>query len=307
MEKKENFALFSECKKYKISLFRCPDFLFLLFGIIILFTILISYFIARAYIEDPRIVFFIVASLTIFLLILAFNITHTFRRLLEISKLTSDVINIFSHHLRSPISNINWALDLLFSGKLGELNESQKEYLESLKKEGERLNEIVSRLLIFSKLEFFGNHIEKKEVSLLKITKEILEKLSPPSKIKVQLESSEDLPKIFTDPKRVKLAIENLISNALYYTNDEIKIKIKKGKNKIYFEVEDNGIGIPEQEKKFIFQKFFRGEKAILRFPTGAGIGLYLTKIVIESLKGKVGFSSVENKGSKFWFYLPIE
>lgn len=302
---KNNFFLFQECKKYRIPLFRCPDFLFFLFGIIIIFTILLSYLIVKAYIEEPEIMFFFISFLTIFLLILAFNITHTFRQFLEFSRLTSDFINLFSHHLRAPISSINWALDLLFSEKLGELSPKQKECLEGIKNEGKRLNEIISRFLTFSNLETFPKHIEKKEVSILEITKEVLEKL-PPSSIKITLESSEDLPKIFTDPKRLKIAIENLILNAFYYTTDEIKIRIKKKENKIYFEVEDNGIGISEKEKKFIFQKFFRGEKAVLRLPTGAGIGLYLTKLAIESLKGKLGFNSIQNKGSKFWFYLPI-
>ena len=80
----------------------------------------------------------------------------------------------------------------------------------------------------------------------------------------------------------------------------------KKGKN-LYFEIKDNGVGIPKGDQKYIFQKFFRSEN-ILRYQTqGSGLGLYISKAIVERSGGKIGFKSEENKGSTFWFTLPIK
>ncbi len=86
----------------------------------------------------------------------------------------------------------------------------------------------------------------------------------------------------------------------------KVEILLEKRRQKIYFEIKDNGVGIPKTDQKYIFQKFFRSEN-ILKYQTqGSGLGLFIAKSIIEESGGKMSFKSEENKGSTFWFTLPI-
>ena len=86
-----------------------------------------------------------------------------------------------------------------------------------------------------------------------------------------------------------------------------IRIRLSKKDNDIHFSIKDNGVGIPKKDQKYIFQKFFRSEN-IVRYQTqGSGLGLYISKAIINRAKGKIGFESEEGKGSTFWFTLPIK
>ncbi len=114
------------------------------------------------------------------------------------------------------------------------------------------------------------------------------------------------MPSIFSDQKMLVQVVQNLIENAIHYGGGNIHIRYAI-KNKVFsFEVEDNGVGIPQEDQKHIFQKFFRSNN-VLRYQTqGTGLGLYIAKSMIEKLGGTIGFRSQENKGSTFWFSLPL-
>jgi len=104
------------------------------------------------------------------------------------------------------------------------------------------------------------------------------------------------------------MLLHNLIDNAIKYTKKEglVKIRLTKKRKSIRCEIEDNGVGIPEIDKKNIFEKFFRSQN-IMKYQTiGSGLGLFIAKSVIEISNGKIGFWSRENKGTTFWFELPI-
>jgi signal transduction histidine kinase len=110
--------------------------------------------------------------------------------------------------------------------------------------------------------------------------------------------------------------IENLINNAIHYSsakdNSEpqkkiVEIKLnKRGKN-IYLEIQDYGIGIPEEDKKFIFEKFFRSKNVSKHQTRGSGLGLFIAKSIVKKMNGKIGFQSKQNQGTTFWFTLPIK
>jgi len=138
--------------------------------------------------------------------------------------------------------------------------------------------------------------------------------------IKVISKFAEDLPNVYADVSEIKIVIENLLENAIYYSKPKgtITIKIKyeehpvffykfglKEKKFVYFEIKDDGIGISKNEQKYIFQKFFRTEEAKKTNTKGSGLGLYIAKSIVERNGGKIMFSSEENKGSVFWFILP--
>jgi signal transduction histidine kinase len=308
-----------QCKKYGVPLWQCPQFLFLLMGIIIIITSIAFYLIGIKFIEDPELIVFIVLMLTVFLLAISFVIMQSFERLAEANRLKSEFVNIVSHQIRSPLTNLKWIVELLMSGILGKIDEKQIEYFKILKENLERMQELVSELLTVSRIEATKLVFKKEEFSMENLVRDLVAEFKPIAKssnIKINLDLEKNTPKVFSDPFQILQVIENLLYNAIRYMNfatdsdqdkeREINIKLYHKNGFIFFEIKDNGIGIPKEDQKYIFQKFFRAEN-VRRYQTnGSGLGLYISKNIIERSKGKIGFTSQEGKGTTFWFKIPV-
>jgi len=304
--------IFAQCKKYRVPLWQCPQFLFLLMGIIIIGTVVISYTIGIHYIGDPVILALIVLGLTIILFIVAFIITRSFERLAEANRMKSEFIDIVSHQLRSPLTILKWAIEILMSGELGKIEAQQTEYFKILKENIGRMEELVSDLLTVSRIETATLPLRGDKILLENLINHFLKEAEPfikASNIEVKLKAEKNLPEIFADPFQIRLVLENLIDNAVHYVKNKgkVEMKLERRGNDIYFEIKDSGVGIPQEDQKYIFQKFFRA-KNILRHQTqGSGLGLFIAKAIIKKSGGEIGFESEENKGSTFWFTLPIK
>lgn len=302
----------ANCRKYRISIWQCPQFLFLIMGVVIIATSLITYSLGTRYVADPDTVSLIVLVLTIILFVITFSITRSMEGLAEANRLKSEFVNIVSHQLRSPLSNLKWVTELLISGKLGEPSIKHEEYFQILKDNTTRMGELVSDLLTVSRIEHGKMPLNKTEFSLLNLAKEVISEFEPAAKtsnIKITLEAANPLPLAFGDALRIKIVAENFLENAINYTKkgNEVQIKIEKKKKCLVFSIKDNGIGIPKEDQEYIFQKFFRSKNALTHQTHGSGLGLFIAKSIIERSGGKLGFQSQENKGSTFWFTLPAK
>ena len=302
----------AQCKKCGLSLWQCPHFLFLVMGVIIIGSTFFSYFIGSRYIDDPQIVLLSTLLITAILFILAVIITRSFETLAEANRMKSEFVSVVSHQLRSPLSNLRWAIELLMSGRTDSVTGKQLEYLEILKENSARMSELVSDLLIVSRIETAKIPFKKQEFVLEDLIKKLIQDFGPfarASNVEIKFEPEKDLPKVFSDPHQIRLAIENLLDNAIRYIKEkgQVEIKLRKQDENFYFEVKDAGVGIPQKDQKYIFQKFFRSEN-VMRYQTqGSGLGLHIVKAIIERAGGKIGFQSQEGVGSTFWFTLPIK
>ena len=303
--------IFAQCQRYKVPLWQCPQFLFVVMGIIIIVSNIIAFNIGTRYVEDPLMVTFIIILVTLVLFILTVVINQSFERLAETNRMKTEFVSIVSHQLRSPLSNLRWATEILLSGRITPVNEKQLEYLKILKENNTRMLELVSDLLIVSRIEQGKLVFKKENVSLKSIIEKKIEDeklFAEASNVEIVFKAEEGLPNIFIDPHQIEIVIENLLDNAIRYTKEKgkIEIKLKKKNNNLYCEIKDEGVGIPQHDKKYIFQKFFRSENALKRQTEGSGLGLYIASSIIEKSKGKIGFESQEDIGSTFWFTLPI-
>jgi signal transduction histidine kinase len=305
----QSLSIKSQCKRYGLSLWQCPQFLFLVMGVIIIGATLTAYFIGQRYISDPLMVAMVIIMLVVVLMIISFIITQGFERLAEANRMKSEFISIVSHQLRSPLTNLRWTLDFLATEKI---EEKRFEYYEILKENSIRMGELIDNLLVVSRIEQGKFPTKKEEVdvkNLVGVIVKDLEQFALASNVIIKVNPEENLPKVFIDPSQLKLIFDNLLTNAIRYSNSagSIEINISKKKDKLLFVVKDTGIGIPREDQKFIFQKFFRANNAQKHQTQGSGLGLYISKCVTESFGGKIGFESEEKKGSIFWFTMPVK
>lgn len=309
----EELNVFSKCRQYKLSLWQCPQFLFLIMGAVIIATAITTYGLGtRYFIVDPDTVSLIVFTITVVLFIITFSIVRSMEGLAEASKLKSEFINIVSHQLRSPLSNLKWTTEVLSSGDFGELNQKQKEYFKILQENSDRMGELINDLLMASRIEGGGLPLNKVGFSLTNLTEEIINELkvlAEASNVTVSFKPPESLPQAFGDVRMVKVVVENLLDNAVRYIKEkgDVYINLKNSGSKLLFEIRDTGVGIPKEDQKSIFQKFFRSQNVLKYQTQGSGLGLHITKSIIEKSGGKIWFKSKENKGSTFWFTLPIK
>ncbi|HEA84567.1 MAG TPA: HAMP domain-containing histidine kinase [Candidatus Wildermuthbacteria bacterium] len=307
----------NQCKKYGIPLWQCPNFLFLVMGGIIIFSTLLSYFLGKRYIDEPEVTVLIVILFTIILLILSFIITRSFERLAEASRLKSEFVSIVSHQLRAPISNMKWALDFLMSGRSGKVEDAQLGYFQILKQNSARMEELVADLLVVSRIDQGTLPVKMSKFSFRELLDGIIfefDSYLKASNVQLKIEGPKILPQLLQNEDHIRDVIQNLLDNAIRYSANSVeekkrsKIQIRYGKkgNQFFFEIEDNGVGIPKEDQKHIFEKFFRSRNALKQETQGSGLGLYIVKSLIVLAKGRISFKSEQDKGSTFLFTIPM-
>jgi len=304
--------IIGQCKRYGLSVWQCPQFLFVVMGVFIILASVVSYLVGARYILSPETVIFIVLIVASILFIIAFVITRSFERLAEASRMKSEFINIVSHQLRSPLTNIKWTFEVMASEEFKVPAEKQEEYFVNVKENIARMVELIDDLLIVSKIEQGSFSVAKIEISLKDLIKDLVERykvFAEASRIKLNFSSQENLPKVLADPSLLKIVTENLIDNAIRYTKGGgiVEIKLIKEKDKVLFAIKDSGVGIPQKEQKYIFQKFFRAENISKERTRGSGLGLYVCRSILNKLGGEIWFKSQLGKGTTFYFRLPIK
>lgn len=240
-------------------------------------------------------------------------ILHNITREKTVEKLKSEFVSLAAHQLRTPLSAIKWTLSMLLDGDLGPINEEQKSFIEKTFISNERMIALINDLLDSTRIEE-GKYIYKLVSSDLRSQiQRVLDSLKEEIKkkgLKLEFEEpKEDLPKVKIDEEKIRLVVDNLLDNAIKYSSIGgcLKINIEKIKSEIRVSITNCGIGIPEDQKQRVFSKFFRGSNAIKTETEGTGLGLFISKNIIEAHSGKMWFESVENKETTFYFTLPAE
>ncbi len=244
------------------------------------------------------------------------NLAGTFNEMLdnleELDKAKNDFVSLASHQLRTPLTATKWTSEELLAPGEGLTDARKNHYLRQIHASNERMIRLVNELLDASKIGF-GTLSDKPEpVRIEEVLKHILRDIAPEildSGVKVTKHVEKDLPVTYIDRTWVQVILQNLVSNAAKYSKSgqTVAIEIKRQKNDILITVADSGCGIPLSQQSKIFTKLFRADNARQLVGDGSGLGLYISKALVEQAGGEIRFESVENEGTTFYVKLPIK
>ncbi len=232
----------------------------------------------------------------------------------------NDFISFVAHELKTPMTSIRGYTDLLISGAMGELNDGQENFLQIVRANVARMATLVSDLADVSRIEAGRLRLDFQAVDMAEVIDEAVrsQRHSLDSKRQqLSVDVPDDLPAVWGDRTRLVQVLVNLVSNAHKYSPEEARIIIRAGRSANHWDpdgapevvrvdVEDNGIGMTEEDQAQIFSKFFRSENPEARTAPGSGLGLNITKNLVEMQGGKIWFESEFGVGTTFSFTIPV-
>lgn len=232
----------------------------------------------------------------------------------------SDFVSFVAHELKNPMTSVKGYTELIAAGAVGPVNDAQANFLSTIRSNIDRMNTLVSDLNDMSKIEVGRLRLDFKSLRLAdsvdtavkSIRKQIEEKQQT-----LTIGIPADLTPVWADRTRLEQVLVNLISNAYKYTlaGGAIEIVAERSRNTwdpngapevVHIWVRDNGIGIAEEDQKKIFQKFFRSDDPKTREVTGTGLGLNITRSLVEMQGGRIWFESTFRTGTIFHFTVPV-
>ncbi len=242
---------------------------------------------------------------------------HDISREKRVERIKSEFVSVAAHQLRTPLSGIKWTLETILEeseeGK-GGLNEEERELIEKAYDANERMVNLVNDLLNVSRIEegryVYDTGITDISKALDSVIEEYSNKIEENEKLSFVIQKPERrLPNVEADVEKIEIVLQNFLDNAIKYTDEgDIILSFEALKNEhLKVSVTDEGIGIPKDQQKDLFNKFFRAENVVKKDVEGSGLGLFISKNIIKAHGGEIGLESTEGEGSTFYFTLPIK
>lgn len=232
---------------------------------------------------------------------------ESLKKEMELNDLKTKFLSMVSHEFKTPLSGILTSTILLGKYKLSEQQEKRDSHLKTITEKVHYLNGILNDFLSIEKLERGKMIYVPTAFKLSKIVDEVIYNANMELKEgqKIKYPDYIDSYSLYQDEKIMELILTNLVHNSIKYSpeNTTIEITITQDKTMTAFTIKDQGIGIPENDQKNIFQRYFRAENVLLI--QGTGIGLNIVKHHLENLGGHISFVSKENSGTEFTFSIP--
>ena len=234
-------------------------------------------------------------------------------KLLKLYSAKSDLTSISAHQIRTSLSALKWIIKMFLDGDLGKLTTEQENLMQKAYEGNDRAISIVSELLAVNKNE---NIVEEKyvfsKIDLTELIDSSIFDFSGETYARgieiIFLTPGMKLPPVRADKEKLRVVLQNLLENAIKYSNmhGKIFISMKQKEEMVEISIKDTGIGISEEGQKRIFEKFYRDPEAKKRELIGSGIGLFTVKKIIEEHNGKIWFNSQKDNGSTFFFTIPV-
>ena len=230
------------------------------------------------------------------------------RALRELDRLKDEFVGMISHDLRTPLTSISGYVELLRDGEAGPLNPEQGGFLEVVARNANRLLRLVDDLLFAARLQSGRLDVQHLEVDLAALAEHAVEGASPRAEEKgVAVRFEQTGPgEVLGDAGRLAQLLDNLVTNAVKFTSEgTVTVRVGREGDTVSVEVEDTGIGIPDEAQEQLFDRFFRAPNAVSRQIQGTGLGLFIADAIVEAHGGRIALTSSEGHGTTFRVELP--
>jgi signal transduction histidine kinase len=229
-------------------------------------------------------------------------------RLLELDRLKDEFVSSVSHELRTPLTSICGYAELLLDDVE---HEQARGYVKTVERNAHRLLELVNDLLFAARMQAGGLELRTGPVELRALVEDAVVTAAPQAEsagVELRLSAEDAVPLIDGDEARLAQVVTNFVSNAIKFTpaGGRVDVTLRRQDGRVLVEVSDTGIGIPEQELGHLFERFFRAQTALDRHIPGTGLGLYISKAIVDAHGGEISVSSAEDKGTTFALALPV-
>ncbi|WP_126992474.1 sensor histidine kinase [Thermosipho globiformans] len=239
------------------------------------------------------------------------NVTYEIEleKLKQLDKMKTEFVANISHELRTPLTAIKAYTETLLNMEVD--RESQREFLETVYEQSERLESLLNDLLDFTLIESGTMELEYSEFDLCELIKEVVENLKQlAEKYNVKINVNCESVSISADKRRIKQAIHNLVDNSIKFSDKSkekryVNISVEKKEENLSIIIKDNGIGISQEDKEKIFEKFYRGDRSLTYEVPGTGLGLTIVQEIIKLHGGKINVQSTLGEGTTFELVIP--
>lgn len=228
------------------------------------------------------------------------------------SRVRSNFVSMVSHELRTPLNSVHGFIDLLLQGHMGDLSEEQRMYLGYTQEGVQQLISIVEDILFMTRSDLGQFEVKLEEVRILGLIRQVIRTLQPQA-IKAEVALYQDVtanvPTLLIDPQRIKQVMNNLVANAIKFTPPGGTVTISTRRYDDHFEmisVADSGYGIPIDDRQHVFERFYQSNHSQQSKMGGYGLGLSIAKLIVEQHGGIIDFDTVIDKGTTFYFTLPL-
>lgn len=294
-----------------VSVWKSPSFLFIMMGFIIISAMLTVYF---AFSNSGSVEYLLYSEfgMVTILFVIGSVIINGVDEIARANKMKTEFVSVASHQLKTPLAAISWETELLLQKFSEGLSEKQIELLGEIVKANGRMARLVNDLLDVARIDQGRLPLMPEEFLLDQVVMDAIESnklLAGTRNVEINLNKYGKMPTVWGDKRRLYVVMDNLVSNAIKYIpkKGKVDIAITPEKGRITVCVKDNGVGIPKDQQRHIFQKFFRSNNAIKNQTEGTGLGLYIAKNIVRQSGGDLWFNSEEDSGSTFCFYLPVK
>jgi signal transduction histidine kinase/GAF domain-containing protein len=243
-----------------------------------------------------------------------FNVVAVFRDITkeaEIDRMKSEFLTMAAHELRAPMTSIKGYSDMLLLGLAGQYEERQKQFLNTIKANVDRVLEMVSEFSDISRIETGALKLDIKPFRIDDLISEVVVSLRPEieaKEVNLTVEVPPDLPEVWGDRARIIQVLTNLVTNAYKYTPEggQVAITAQQVDDSVQVDVTDTGIGIAPQDQEKLFTRFFRADHPGVRRVAGTGLGLSIAKSIVDMHGGRIWVKSQLGEGSTFSFTLSL-
>jgi signal transduction histidine kinase len=244
---------------------------------------------------------------------------HDITRFREEEEIKSTFTSIISHELKTPVALIKGYAQTLARPDATWDAETARQSLQVIEEEADRLEALINNLLDASRIQASGLRLDYGDVNLVRLAQRVADGYQlQTANHHLELDFPTDLPLVWGDEERLRQVMTNLVSNAIKYSPKGGIVRIggwveddesarPSVKRRVVIYVADQGIGIPVQELPLVFDRFYRVDSTLRRGTAGSGLGLYLTKTIVEAHGGQIWARSEPNKGTTFFFALPFD